>query len=188
MEQNQDIEKSSPVTGWEMTDPRHHNPDSFRYIVHALADEEDLTESNASDHYRAGLETGLEVEEPVDPRVDPAGFLGRKYISCSLIDQDHQDTSGMTGVILAVPRENILQASGHDMGVTYNDQVYRLDADPHLPSPDEVLEQTLPGDYNEVLISGEGKAKFAGAFTVVYAPGKSVRPDLDMKIRELARK
>jgi len=177
---------------WEMTDPKHHNPEKFRYIVHALSDDEDLDFSLAMEHYRGGLDSGFPIEHPIDPRVNPKEFLQKKYLSCSLIDQDHQDTTGMTGLILAVPKENILRAHPMDLGTTYNEEVFNLDSDPDLPDAQDILEQTMPSYYNEVLITNTSKTgkkiKYAGAFTFVFAPGKSVRPDLDGKIREFAKK
>lgn len=149
--------------GWQTTDPNSHDPDNFRYIVHALNVGSDMIKS---------LQTG-----------NPEAlnyFLQRKGISCSLIDEVHRDTfmhsNGLArghGLILDVPQENIVAVHYADMG--------KYSPMPYLDLSDNEIEEILQPYvdlkkqhpdaqsffaktgcyYNEVVVS---RAKVAGVF------------------------
>lgn len=104
--------KNKP-SGWQTTDPLNHDPNSFRYIVHAII-------NTLDNDYIASL-----LEKPARTYrmrkwMSLAGFLSREMISCTLIDEVHRGTYDQRkalfhGFILKVSEENILAIAPGDM-------------------------------------------------------------------------
>lgn len=174
---------------WDMTDPRKHNPKNFRYIVYTVTDPE--RQKDRSQRYQ---EAGLDINEIPNPLTDPNGFIERDFISCSLIDHDHRATMGFAGVILKVPRRNIIEASPHDIGFT--DDRYMLFYPPeNIPSAEDILRQTdtTDGKYNEVIVKGEiddeFKINISGVFIVTDSTlGLPIDVKLSEKLKDFALK
>lgn len=177
---------------WKMTDPNHHDPDNFRYIVHSLSEDEELTESMGYGGYVAATEEGIKAEKPVNPLDHPEEFMQKKFISASLIDQSHIYTSGTVGLILTVPYSNILSATPDDMGSDHSEITEELiDFNgTKLPSPDQILDGTS-GEWNEVLIRGKianGKTIGIGGVFIIKPESDPTPARLEPKVKEFAEK
>ena len=186
------------VEAWKniTTDPREHNPNYFKYIVHSI-------QSESLRLHRDILEiqlklNGLDVDENrrTDLLRNSDDIAKKAVISTSLIDQNHRGTWGNVGFILDVPAENILSVSNQDMGSLPRSAEYvkaRL-RERDIESPDVLLKNTHPSQYNELEITGTNpfdlskKVKVIGVFIKVGPDGKPQENDANLlgKIRGIA--
>lgn len=164
-----DYDSTHKLPGWETTDPRSHDSANFRYIVHAIAPDS----RKAQGGLRCSLwsKYGVTIDEDLsfDPLSEPAKFVNRKYISCSVIDQAHYRAWSDAGFILKIPIENILVADSEDMGTIPSDD---MNYGGYVPAAENILRGTGFGSYNEVLIHGtnpktRSQIEVIGGFAVV---------------------
>lgn len=168
----------------KFSDPRSHNEESFRYIVHMI------------NYTHSPRQTFKYFQS----------FLGKtpcSWVSASLIDQAHTGTYGEFGFILKVPAENILLAATADIGSSYNS----TNTDPGvfyltlhqalsrvgpLKTPSEILTGTdtfkrhpffqVPW-YNEVLVQGM-RSKPISIVGILVAPDQNRVEGVDERLRE----
>lgn len=170
-----------------LTDPQNHNPDGFRYLVHAF----NLLNEIVS--IQTMLE-GRSAEQGVDLVQQPERLNERVSLSMSLIDQNHTVTWGPGGILVQAPETNVIISSAKDTAVT-NSSLSALEARSQdlqkLPA-DDVLQQTKPGKYNEVVALGTdangNKLKLNGFFVIRDVDGDVADPALRDNLRGLAEK
>ena len=133
------------------TDPNKHNPDDFRYIIHAVGETRDM----------------LTMEKY---------FNKKELISTSYIDKTHTATYGyeISGFILGVPVGSILSTGNEDLIVRNHKSIEAFVKESllkrKLTSPDIILEKTSKVYHNEIVIQGHslenilGKVKIIGIF------------------------
>ena len=159
--------KGEPVYWGQTTDPCRHNPDNFRYLVHAF-----------NPHARLGAlviqsvmqDEGAVTDEAGDQSIDvfkePERIDERVSLSMSLIDQDHTATWGGTGIIMAVPESSVVLTSPTDAGAlnSYRDRLIAQGQSRGILSPDEILERSSPIEHNEIVALGQSGLKAIGFF------------------------
>ncbi len=136
-----------------MTNPRHHDPKSFRYIVHALVDDiSRLSQNIAANQSRAG------TDNTIDLLSHPERISQKPFISTSLIDQDHSATFAASGFILDVPPTNIIETSPTDLASNmwrgHSDVQDAIDKRSVTTTPQNLLAQTNRLKHNEVVVTG----------------------------------
>lgn len=180
--------KDKPL-GWQTTDPQNHDPDNFRYIVHAII-------NTGDNDYIASLQRRPEKTHRMRKWMSLAGFLSREMISCTLIDEVHRGTyhqrrAVFHGFVLNVPEENIVAIAPGDMikpgGQTQQgEQIYtRQEREQHVtvkpgielkrntPSAQDFFNREVNRSYNEVVVDGigpNGKQITIGAIFLIVDP------------------
>lgn len=162
-------EQREKPPGWQMTDPNHHNPDNFRYIVHVINYGNNFVASLRGDPYITDFRE-LSFSLKKHPVRDLPGFLQRKFISCTLVDELNrgtylQDDGVCHGFILDVPEKNILAADPGDMGKLPDDQdesTYKRNHAKAIERRNSQTAQDFLTDgvadwYNEVGVNGVGE-------------------------------
>lgn len=182
---------------WEMSDPKEHDPENFRYIVYSTYDIRKIP----------NLRKDIPAEDLIHDIYKKGGvdrMINRDILSTSLIDQDHTSTFGYDGgLILDVPPENIIVASPTDTGsveypFTYKDWKERNTGKERkpIPSASDVLSETGKHmtQWNEIDIhptnpyTGE-QVKINGAFIATNPKtGAPLNERLASEIRDLAQK
>lgn len=172
-------EKGSKVWGG-VTDPSHHNPDRYRYLVHAFNPFAKLTMPLAQlTAHRDGIMDATDKshgDQSIDLFRQPDRLNERVSLSTSLIDQDHHGTWGSIGLILEAPEDNIVITASSDVGsLNASPDFLRQQAESHRHmSGDQLLQQTPPTSYNEVVAlakTGQGDLKLKGFFAKVDEEG-----------------
>ena len=126
--------------------------------------------------------------------------------SASLIDQNHRTTYGKYGFILAAPPENIMATKPSDMGSPLTEAIhpsklnemkkdlrydFLLSRFPVL-SPQQILKDTIPHDYNEIMVAGTtfngGAVYIVGAFFKTKNGLNTMAPEDFEKLKLLGRK
>ena len=135
------IHEDEPVYWGQTTDPSQHNPDDFRYLVHAF---------NPFSLFNAiytSKKTGASNDEvrrqSIDLRIRPEEIDERVSVSMSLIENGHTATYGSSGIIVQAPESSIVFTSPTEAGVI-NSNKGRLVAQGQsrgLLSPDQLLER-----------------------------------------------
>lgn len=90
--------EASPIIWGGVTSPNQHNSRNFRYTVYGI--------NPVAKLYMPDL--GIDFMKQ-----DMASGVG---VSMSLIDQNHIGTWGNVGLIIEIPRENMIAASSSDLG------------------------------------------------------------------------
>jgi len=188
---NQDsscIHEDEPVYWGQTTDPSQHNPDNFRYLVHAF---------NPFSLFNAiyiSKKTGASNDEvrrqSIDLRIRPEEIDKRVSVSMSLIENGHTATYGSSGIIVQAPESSIVFTSPTDAGVI-NSNKGRLVARGQsrgLLSPDQLLECSSPHTYNEVIALGRSGLMAVGFFYKVDSRKKPVDSDLAANMLGLGRR
>jgi hypothetical protein len=127
------------------SDPKQHNPKSFRYIVHALHGQ------------IPNLMDALNLIE------GPWGFTDR-LLSASIISDAHTKTFFDHGFILQIPEKIIVGSAEHDLlsandhisGMTTQDRKLNLLRRYGLQTPAQVLQNSTSDFHNEIVIFLEG--------------------------------
>jgi hypothetical protein len=181
-QRNPELEALHPVWGG-VTDPTLHNDGQFRYLVHAFNPmaKTTMAMANLMMEQSGGYEDkGLHGDQSVDLFDRPERVADRVSLSMSLIDQDHTGTWGRAGMIIEAPEDNVVITSNTDAG-SHNSSVAFLRkqaADGYLLSPEQLLTQTYPSSYNEVVglakTDSGGPLQLKGFFYKVKANGKPV--------------
>jgi hypothetical protein len=165
-----------PLSGqdWQTvryTDPRSfHAPNRtnppFLFLVVGVFDpklrdmQHDLTAQEA-----AQKNIVVKPSKAIDLLETPERIADKPVISASLIDQDHVETWGYSGFILAASDGNVIAASTSDLGLdgamipgTPAAKIRRVLREVRKtfskPSPAELLRRTHPKRYNEVGLVG----------------------------------
>lgn len=188
---NQDsscIHEDEPVYWGQTTDPSQHNPDNFRYLVHAF---------NPFSLFNAiyiSKKTGAYNDEvrrqSIDLQIRPEEIDERVSVSMSLIENGHTATYGSSGIIVQAPESSIVFTSPTDAGVI-NSNKGRLVARGQsrgLLSPDQLLERGSPHTYNEVVALGRSGLRAVGFFYKVDSRKKPVDYDLAANMLSLGRR
>ena len=182
------IHEGEPVYWGQATDPVKHNPDDFRYLVHAF---------NPFSLFNAiyiSKKTGASNDEvrrqSIDLRIRPEEIDERVSVSMSLIDQDHTATWGGAGIIVAAPESSVVLTSPTDAGVlnSYRDRLITQRQSRGLLSPDQLLECSSPHTYNEVIALGRSGLRAVGFFYKVDSRKKPVDSDLAANMLGLGRR
>ena len=188
---NQDsscIHEDEPVYWGQTTDPSQHNPDNFRYLVHAF---------NPFSLFNAiyiSKKTGASNDEvrrqSIDLRIRPEEIDERVSVSMSLIENGHTATYGSSGIIVQAPESSIVFTSPTYAGVI-NSNKGRLVARGQsrgLLSPDQLLEHGSPHTYNEVVALGRSGLRAVGLFYKVDSRKKPVDSDQAANMLGLGRR
>ena len=168
------IHEDEPVYWGQTTDSSQHNPDNFRYLVHAF---NPYVRGNAlilnnlvtQDEDEAG-------DQSIDVFKEPGRLDERVSLSMSLIDQNHTATWGDVGIIVAAPESSVVLTSPTDAGVpnSHRDRLIAQGRSIGILSPDEMLERSSPGRYNEIVALGQSGLKAVGFFYKVDSRKKPV--------------
>ncbi len=200
-----------------MTDPRYHNENKFRYVIHGIdpPDEfvshylkmvkrEELSPDpkdslNAFDLFFNPQQLQMDTWDKIDLLNNPGEISDKRNLSLSLIDSNFTKTWGSAGFIIKVPADNILRTSyGFSERKPWRtrEELDQLYAERSLLSPNDMLENHL-SRLNEIIAVGTGrkgsKVKIQAVFIKVYAdPSTGKRklfdPKLAQKIKSLAKK
>lgn len=177
----------------DTTDPAHHNPEQYRYLVYAFNPYSRSSQPLVALYNQtAGEENN--PKQKIELFNEPERLGEKLSLSMSLIDQKHLGTWGMAGLIVRAPAENIVATSTSDMGTLNSDtEALRLKAQQNPPIPaDSLLEHSSPHFYNEVagLVSTpSGKIELVGFFTKVDEVIKNeLDPYLGSKMRLHAKR
>lgn len=168
------VREDEPVYWGQTTDSSQHNPDNFRYLVHAFnpyARGNALILNNlvTQDEDEAG-------DQSIDVFKEPGRLDERVSLSMSLIDQNHTATWGDVGIIVAAPESSVVLTSPTDAGVpnSHRDRLIAQGRSIGILSPDEMLERSSPGRYNEIVALGQSGLKAVGFFYKVDSRKKPV--------------
>lgn len=184
--------KPEELSGWTTTNPLYHNEDNYRYIIHAVTNEE---QSKSLEMNRlAMIKEGEEMEKIQEGSVfdDPENFLKRRFISTSIIDEVHRGLWSQAGVILDVPEGNIIKANSHDIGSIPNERILKT-KEQQLLDASQILKETSKEDYNEIVVSGynpdnDEESKISGVFIVMdIRTGKAKNEELSSKAKRFAK-
>jgi hypothetical protein len=194
-QRNPEFDKQPGVWG-SVTDPSLHQDGQFRYLVHAFNPMAKTTMmmANLMMEQSGGYEDkGLHGDQSVDLFAHPERVADRVSLSMSLVDQDHTGTWGRAGMIVEAPEDNILITSSADVGSNNSSVAFlrKQAADGYLLSPDQLLAQTYPSSYNEVVglaNTEEGKLELKGFFYKVKSNGKPVEAYSANQVQNHARR
>jgi hypothetical protein len=146
------------------TDPAKHDPKKYVYLIHSL---------NNSFHWdKPEKAFGLPNDESeLNLMLNPDFVSQLGFISATIISNEKPTTYGLgSGLILRVPIENIIATYPGDMrsddirlalekdADTVASSLYKKFSLDGLLSPQQLLDETLPDFYNEVLLAGETSA------------------------------
>ncbi|MCB0337081.1 MAG: hypothetical protein KDD62_12275 [Bdellovibrionales bacterium] len=153
-------------SGWDdsFSDPRNHDPSTFRYLVHGL---QGTVSRIVQRMALIELPGEFDPSQDIDLSQTPGRIREKKVVSTSIVDQDHTQTFGDGGLILATPQENILDVSHEDLGTNFaNPDKVLGSASRNIPPLDLVLSLTGNGrtQWNETRLTGSTSA---GDVTVV---------------------
>ncbi len=156
--------------------PSQHNPDNFRYLVHAF---NPFSLFNAIYTSKETDASNDEVRrQSIDLRISPEEIDERVSVSMSLIENGRTATYGSGGIIVQAPESSVVLTSPTDAGAINSDKG-RLVAQGQsrgLLSPDQLLERGSPRTYNEVVALVRSGLRAAGFFYKVdYTENKVVR-------------
>lgn len=180
--------KVEPAYWGQTTDPSQHNPEDFRYLVHAF-----------NPHARLGalfIQLVTRDEEAVadgqgDQSInvfkEPERVDERVSLSMSLIDQDHTATWGGAGIIMAAPESSVVLTSPTDAGTpnSHRDRLIAKGRFMGILSPDEILERSSPDRYNEIVALGSTGLKAVGFFYKVNSRKNPIDTGLAKAIHSL---
>ena len=183
------IREDEPVYWGQTTDPVKHNPDDFRYLVHAFnpfARGNALILNNLVTQDEGTVTDGA-GDQSIDVFKEPERIDERVSLSMSLIDQNHTATWGDVGIIVAAPESSVVLTSPTDAGAI-NSNEGRLVAQSQsrgLLSPDQLLERGSPRTYNEVVALGRSGLRAVGFFYKVNSQRYPINVDLMTAMNQL---
>lgn len=172
----------------DFTDPQKHNPHSFCYLVHGIQS------ALVRNIEFLAIYRELRKYDPtqdIDLLRDPQRISDKERISCSIIDQEHTETYGAAGLILAAPFENVLSMFSQEEGTGFSGvSSVRGRSSNLLPVP-ELLKRTHGDLYNEVVITGKtmyGLVQVKGFWVNTDKGGVPFDEETAYEIEYLARK
>ncbi|MEK7137775.1 MAG: hypothetical protein AAB853_05850, partial [Patescibacteria group bacterium] len=187
-----DIERS-----WAegFSNPEEHKDDQFRYLIHGVMNPAIRATQNVGflQIARSEIERGNDVHlKIIDLLQQPQRIADKPIISSSLIDQEHRETWAPVGFILKAPPQNIIDASPEDMGTNFVNPASVRERARHAvrTKVDDLLMQTSPYQYNEVVVEGKteaGKVEIVGVYEKVFEDGEPVDEAMSKEIRRVAR-
>lgn len=163
----------------DVTDPRHHNPNEFRYLVHGFNpySQQPLIQALAANMGERADDS--KIIKLID---NPECLAEREHLSCSLIDQDHTGTWGTVGLIVGAHPSLIQVTAPHDIGSVHGSDgiISSLRRKYGVLEPDTLLQRTPEKSYNEVVVKGQiaGKSLVLLGFFVKAYQGEPLEPDL----------
>lgn len=165
----------------ETTDPSVHDPENFRYLVHAI---NPFSSMNAMRITLLDARDGITYDESWgDQKIsmydEPERVAERVSLSMSLIDQEHTATWGGAGLIIEAPEENIVLTSETDAGSHNNhlDFLHDQGSGHGVMSASDLLTRTSPHSYNEVVAVANrdgSKLQVKGFFYKVTSKGEPI--------------
>lgn len=167
-----------PAYWGQTTDPSQHNPDNFRYLVHAFNPFSLLNAIYTSE--KTGASDDEARRQSINLRIRPEDIDERVSVSMSLIENGHTATYGIGGIIVQAPESSIVLTSPTDAGAI-NSNKGRLVTQGQsrgLLSPDQLFERGSPRTYNEVVALGRSGLRAVGFFYKVDSRKKPVDSDL----------
>lgn len=195
-------EKETEIKIWgETTDPKEHDPEKFRYLVHAFKPFARASQpivaisaelSGAFQDYKL-QDDKLQGDQSINLFEQPEKLGERVSLCMSLIDQNHTGTWGKGGIIVDAPEENIVITSPTDAGSHSSSKEFlEIQARYQLPRSGEQLLQSTPrGTYNEVVAFAKtkrGECKLRGFFVKVDKRGQPIDPVIAERMRQHARR
>jgi hypothetical protein len=184
--ENSEGKEAAQAEAWGgVSDPRQHNPQEFRYLIHSFNDFNQALSIQT-------VTSGFSEQQAVNLQQQPDRVADRVSLSMSLIDQAHTVTWGPGGLIVKAPESNVLIASPEDAAVSNSDiQALKEDAASRkLLSPDEVLSDTPDGKYNEIVAVGRdangNQLELDGFFIVQDVDGDISNEPLKRHLQTLA--
>ena len=176
------IHEDEPVYWGQTTDPDQHNPDNFRYLVHAFNPfaRGSALILNSLVTQDEGTVTDEAGDQSIDVFKEPERIDERVSVSMSLIENGHTATYGSSGIIVQAPESSVVLTSPTDAGVpnSHRDRLIAQGRSMEILSPDEIFERSSPRTYNEVVALGQSGLKAVGFFYKVDSRGKPVDSDL----------
>ena len=153
--------------GWRMTNPVHHDPSNFRYLVHSHADD-------------GAIINQLRKGNPQELKK----FLSKKALSCSIIDElttgTYRDDALLHGFILDIPEDDVIAIDYKDMGkpdrIRHDQDVTKADIYEELAKEVDLRRRTPQAQtfmkecnrfgttYNEVIVNGGDDLKVTGIY------------------------
>lgn len=188
---NQDsscIHEDEPVYWGQTTDPSQHNPDNFRYLVHAFNPFSLVNAIYISK--KTGASNDEVRRQSIDLRIRPEDIDERVSVSMSLIENGRTATYGSGGIIVQAPESSVVLTSPTDAGVlnSYRDRLITQGQSRGLLSPDQLLERGSPHTYNEVVALGRSGLRAVGFFYKVDSRKNPVDADLAANMLGLGRR
>lgn len=180
--------KAEPAYWGQTTDPCRHNPDNFRYLVHAFNPDACLGALVIQSVMQGkGVVADEAGDQSIDVFKEPDRIDERVSLSMSLIDQDHTATYGDTGIIMAAPESSVVLTSPTDAGAlnSYRDRLITQGQSIGILSPDEILERSSPSMHNEIVALGQSGLKAIGFFYKVNSRKNPIDAGLAESIRRL---
>lgn len=171
--------KSKPE-GWGTNDPKFHDPENFRYIVHTTS----IERLDNGVWLRSARNLGPKRKYEGNPwNVLIGDFISHDSISCTLVDEVHRGTylqdTNPHGFILDVPEENIIALAPGDLGTpdTMTSREHRLrilrdgiERREKTPSAQAFFNDGVADVRNEVLVDGIGirgrQIRISGVFVI----------------------
>ncbi|PID83713.1 hypothetical protein CSB09_04735 [Candidatus Gracilibacteria bacterium] len=166
--QEDDINKFDSHKYWGgITNPKEHNPESFRYLVHAFNAFQFQTQIAMMQMQNTGnphINTKDQIgDQSINLQINPEKVAERVSVSMSLIDNNHLETFGNTGIIVGCPEDNIIAVDNRDMGTLNFDRkglLERRNQNIKFTSGDDLLNSST--GMNEVVALGrEGNKKLS---------------------------
>ena len=158
------IHEDEPVYWGQTTDPSQHNPDNFRYLVHAFNPFSLLNAIYTSE--KTGASDDEARRQSINLRIRPEDIDERVSVSMSLIENGRTATYGSGGIIVQAPESSIVLTSPTDAGAI-NSNKGRLVTQGQsrgLLSPDQLFERGSLRTYNEVVALGRSGLRAVGFF------------------------
>ena len=141
------------------TNPLEHNDDNYMYIVYAVTDPNDSSLAAATTRQMATsiITNGQGTSVNVDIISNPTDIYKKPIICGSVVDSKKHGTWKGVGLILRVPKQNILYASSSDAGTNMTDREGTIKRFAHtiLKSPQQTLDGASEFGYTEVVMLGE---------------------------------
>lgn len=153
-----------PAYWGQTTDPSQHNPDNFRYLVHAFNPFSLLNAIYTSE--KTGASDDEARRQSINLRIRPEDIDERVSVSMSLIKNGHTATYGSSGIIVQAPESSIVLTSPTDAGAINSNKGYLVaqDQSKGLLSPDQLFERSSSRTYNEVVALGRSGLRAVGFF------------------------
>lgn len=190
------LEKEPELKIWgEVSDPKEHDPEKFRYLVHAFNPLAKTSQSSVSILAKLSGAYKLdksEGDQSINLFDHPERLGERVSLSMSLIDQEHTGTWEAGGIIVEAPEENIVITSPTDTGShsSSKDFLRRQAQDQLRLSGEQLLQSTSDGIYNEVVAFAKSESgetvRLKGFFIKVDKRGQPTDPVIAGKMRQHA--
>lgn len=191
-------ERESEIKIWgEVTDPKEHDPEKFRYLVHAfnpLANASQPLIAISGQLSGAYKVDRYEGDQSINLFDQPERLGERVSLSMSLIDRGHTGTWGQGGIIIEAPEENIVITSPTDTGSHSSSKEFlkKQASDQLRRSGEQLLQSNSDGIYNEVVAFAKSKSgkmlRLKGFFIKVDKRGQPTDLVIAEKMRQHARK